>query len=97
MKIAKSFIQLYTLGLIALTGSAPVIEAGFSPSDDCRLSAPCSFGMLWSPDDPHEPHSGGDRPPVSYMITSSTVSISTSSGSAFIAGGGVFGGSGNRP
>ena len=65
------------LGLIALSASAPVIEAIFSPPEECRLSAPCSFGMLWSPDGPPEPNGVGYRPPVSYMVTASTTSTVT--------------------
>jgi hypothetical protein len=32
-----------------MVGGVPVIEAIDSPAEECRLSAPCSFGDLWAP------------------------------------------------
>jgi hypothetical protein len=38
----------------------PVIEAINSPPEECRLSAPCSFGDLWAPhDEEHDYQSSG--------------------------------------
>jgi hypothetical protein len=42
--------QLIVYGsLAALAAGGPVIETTFSPAEECRLSAPCSFGIQWSP------------------------------------------------
>ena len=35
--------------LSLMVGVVPVTEAINSPAEECRLSAPCSFGDLWSP------------------------------------------------
>jgi hypothetical protein len=34
---------------LSVGGVVPVIEAVNSPPEECRLSAPCSFGDLWAP------------------------------------------------
>jgi hypothetical protein len=46
----KHVTRLIVYGsLLALAGGGPVIETILSPAEECRISAPCSFGHLWSP------------------------------------------------
>jgi hypothetical protein len=46
----KNVTQLIVYGsLLALAGGGSVIETILSPAEECRLSAPCSFGDLWAP------------------------------------------------
>jgi hypothetical protein len=76
------------IGLVALTASAPVIEAIFAPAEECHLSAPCSFGMQWSPDAP-ERNNAADLPSITPRVeTSGTTSAGSgpTPGSTVIVG-----------
>jgi hypothetical protein len=70
---------LMVYGFAALTVGAPVIEAIFSSAEECRLSAPCSWGMNWSPhghEDNHDP-----RPPSIRLTLTAATTGSISAGS----------------
>jgi hypothetical protein len=64
--------------LVVLTGATPVVEAIFLPAEQCRISAPCSWGMNWAPhghEDNHDP-----RPPSTALTLTAVTTSSISAG-----------------
>src|SRR5215469_6705087 len=75
--------QLIVYGsLAALAGGGPAIETSLSPAEECRLSAPCSFGDLWAPHG-HEFDYG--------MSSAVTTAVSGESGASCVAPSGLGG------
>jgi hypothetical protein len=57
-------MDITKLAILALLPATfgPFIEGIYEPAENCRLSAPCSFGVLYVPDGAPEPHNGTGRP-----------------------------------
>jgi hypothetical protein len=70
------FIEIGAFGLGALVVVGPPYEAAHETAENCQLSAPCSWGQPYQPDEPPVQH-GGTNPLLSLTSTfSSTVTMS---------------------
>jgi hypothetical protein len=70
------FIETGAFGLGALVVVGPPYEAAHETAENCQLSAPCSWGQPYQPDEPPVQH-GGETPILSLNSTfSSSVTMS---------------------
>jgi hypothetical protein len=74
-----------------MIGGVPVIEAIDSPAEECRLSAPCSFGDLWAPHGEEHDYPTNQSPIELQPALGPTGPTGSLTGAATFAGAGSFG------